>query len=133
VSALLLDTDVFSYLFKDHPFAEAYRPILKGHVLAISFMTVAELFQGAFRAGWGAKRIERLEGQIGSYLVLQSSPGNQPKLGRSAFPSPAPAISAEDAWIAATALEYDWPLVTHNSDDFQGIPDLKVITHESRR
>ncbi len=74
MSALLLDTDVFSYLFKDHPFAEAYRPLLKGHVLAISFMTVAELFQGAFRAGWGAKRIERLEGQIGSYLVIQSSP-----------------------------------------------------------
>ncbi len=60
MSTLLLDTDVFSYLFKDHPFAEVYRPLLKGHVLAISFMTVAELFQGAFRAGWGGKRIERL-------------------------------------------------------------------------
>jgi hypothetical protein len=29
VSTLLLDTDVFSYLFKDHPLAEAYRPHVK--------------------------------------------------------------------------------------------------------
>jgi predicted nucleic acid-binding protein len=95
VSELLLDTDVFSYLFKGHLFAESYRPLLKGHVLAISFMTVAELFQGALRAGWGGKRIERLEGQIGSYLVIQSSPAISrswgPNIGENTLPSQAPA------------------------------------------
>ena len=61
MSTLLLDTDVFSYLFKNHSLADAYRSHVKGQFLAISFMTVAEVFQGTFRAGWGAKRIERLE------------------------------------------------------------------------
>ena len=73
MNTLLLDTDVFSYLFKDHPLAEAYRPHVKGHTLAISFMTVAELFQGAFRRGWGAQQTERLESRIASYVVVPSS------------------------------------------------------------
>jgi predicted nucleic acid-binding protein len=37
-------------------------------------------------------------------------------------------ISAEDARIAATAIEYACPLVTHNSADFHGIPGLTIIT-----
>ncbi len=95
-----------------------YRPLLKGHVLAISFMTVAELFQGAFRAGWGAKRIERLQGQIGSYLAIESSQAISRNWGEVRFLRRRQPISAEDAWIAATAVEYDCPLVTHNSSDF---------------
>ena len=37
-------------------------------------------------------------------------------------------ISPEDAWIAATALQYKLPLVTHNPTDFEAIDDLEVIT-----
>jgi len=37
-------------------------------------------------------------------------------------------IGVADAWIAATALANDLELVTHNPDDFQNIPGLKVIT-----
>jgi predicted nucleic acid-binding protein len=36
--------------------------------------------------------------------------------------------SAEDAWIAATALEQGYLLVTHNARDFHGIPGLTTIT-----
>jgi predicted nucleic acid-binding protein len=32
-----------------------------------------------------------------------------------------------DAIIAATALEYDLPLVTRNEDDFKHIAELKII------
>jgi tRNA(fMet)-specific endonuclease VapC len=42
---LLLDTDVFSFLLKGDSRANAYTPLLQGHRLALSFMTVAELFQ----------------------------------------------------------------------------------------
>ena len=37
-------------------------------------------------------------------------------------------IETADAWIAATALWLECPVVTHNRRDFQGIPDLKVIS-----
>ncbi|MDR1270576.1 MAG: PIN domain-containing protein, partial [Planctomycetaceae bacterium] len=37
-------------------------------------------------------------------------------------------ISVSDALIAATALTYDLPLVTHNKKDFDGISGLEIIT-----
>jgi tRNA(fMet)-specific endonuclease VapC len=128
VSTLLLDTNVFSFLFKDHALANAYRPHVKAHTLAISFMTVAELFQGAFRAGWGTNQVERLESRIASYVVIPSSDAMSKRWGEVRFIRRAQPVSAEDAWIAAAALEQDWPLVTHNARDFQGIPGLKIIT-----
>jgi predicted nucleic acid-binding protein len=33
-----------------------------------------------------------------------------------------------DAWIAATALLYDLPLVTHNTRHFSGIDGLEVLS-----
>jgi predicted nucleic acid-binding protein len=37
-------------------------------------------------------------------------------------------IECADAWIAATALLYDAPLVTHNRDDYLGVPGLRIIS-----
>ena len=36
-------------------------------------------------------------------------------------------ISPQDAWIAATALRHDLPLITHNIKDFQEISNLRRI------
>jgi predicted nucleic acid-binding protein len=36
-------------------------------------------------------------------------------------------IKLPDAIIAATALEYDLTLITHNTTDFKNIPDLKLL------
>lgn len=36
-------------------------------------------------------------------------------------------IKIPDAVIAATALEYDLTLITHNTSNFQGIPNLKLL------
>jgi tRNA(fMet)-specific endonuclease VapC len=109
VTTLLLDTNIFSFLFKGHPLAETYRPHVSGHTLAISFMTVAELFQGAFRASWGRKQVERLDFWIASYVVVAPSHAMSKRWGEVRFVRRAQPISAEDAWIAATALEQDWP------------------------
>ena len=38
-------------------------------------------------------------------------------------------IDCADAWIAATALMCDAPLITHNRSDYLGVPDLKLISH----
>lgn len=40
-------------------------------------------------------------------------------------------IKIPDAIIASTALEYDLTLITHNTSDFQGIPDLKLLDAHS--
>lgn len=132
MDALLLDTNIVSYLMKGHSVASEYRRHLEGKTLAISFMTVGELFEGAYRRGWDASKIERLKTEIKKYLVIPYSPHvceiwGQIRAGRRSQP-----IASDDAWIAATALAYKCPLVTHNASDFSGIEDLSVITeHKS--
>jgi tRNA(fMet)-specific endonuclease VapC len=37
-------------------------------------------------------------------------------------------IGPADAWIAATALRYGVPLVTHNPSDYTGVPGLSVLS-----
>ena len=52
-ATVILDTDVVSFLFKGDTRAEAYRIHLRGKTLALSFMTVAELYQWALVRNWG--------------------------------------------------------------------------------
>lgn len=47
MDAVLLDTDVFSYLLKNDPRADPYRPHVRDQTLAVSFVTVGELLSGA--------------------------------------------------------------------------------------
>ncbi len=37
-------------------------------------------------------------------------------------------METADAWIAATALLYGAPLVTHNRSDYLGVPELTIIS-----
>ena len=70
MSAVVLDTDVWSFLFKGDSRAEQYRPYLEDNVLCISFQTVAELYQWIETAGWGEKRRERLHRWLRRFQVL---------------------------------------------------------------
>jgi len=70
VAVRLLDTNIVSFVMKGHTLAARYQPHLTGHTLAVSFMTVAELLEGAALAGWGARRMATLGESIGGLLVL---------------------------------------------------------------
>jgi tRNA(fMet)-specific endonuclease VapC len=37
-------------------------------------------------------------------------------------------ISSSDAWIAATAVAYQLPLLTHNPTDFASVEHLTIVT-----
>jgi predicted nucleic acid-binding protein len=46
---VLLDTDVFSYLLGDKgALAERYRPHVRNRTVAVSFITVGEVYSGLF-------------------------------------------------------------------------------------
>ncbi|MEO0015414.1 MAG: hypothetical protein RLZZ535_3803 [Cyanobacteriota bacterium] len=68
MSILVLDTDVVSFLLKGDSRSQKYAPILQGNQLALSFMTVAELFQWAAVRNWGASRTANLEKSLTNYL-----------------------------------------------------------------
>jgi len=71
----IVDTDVWSYLYKGRDEAKLYEPHLFGYVLVISFQTQAELLRGALAANWGVQRRQHLESRLNKYMVEPSSYG----------------------------------------------------------
>jgi predicted nucleic acid-binding protein len=69
-NAILLDTNIISFLLKGDSRATLYAPHLQRRRLAISFMTVAELFQWAFVRDWGEPRRQALETSLQKYAIL---------------------------------------------------------------
>lgn len=53
MTVVLLDTNVVAYLLKGDTRATAYAPLIANSQLAVSFMTVAELFEWAAIRKWG--------------------------------------------------------------------------------
>ena len=124
----LIDTNVASYLLDELPPVQQYERLLKGFDAAICFMTVGELYQGAYLAHWGPKRFRKLIRFLERYPILESSWDAAQRWAEIRALRRRQPISVEDAWIAATALAYRCPLETHNPKDFQGIPGLRVVT-----
>ncbi|MCK4765219.1 MAG: type II toxin-antitoxin system VapC family toxin [Candidatus Aminicenantes bacterium] len=126
---VLVDTDIVSFIFKGDNRVQPYTPFLKEKILAVSFMTVAELFQWAAVRNWGVKRIKQLEDTLNNYLMLPCDielcrrwgkvRANRRKAGHP--------ISPQDAWVAATALRYEIPIATYNLQDFKRVEGLKLI------
>jgi len=42
-------------------------------------------------------------------------------------------IGVADAWIAATALEHDIPLITNNAGHYAGVEGLTVVAETTRQ
>jgi predicted nucleic acid-binding protein len=128
VAVRLLDTNIVSYLLKNHPLATRYRPHLAGHTLAVAFMTAAELYAWGRRARWGPGRWARLDATLGGFLVIHSDDALCRQWAEVRHLRAARPIDTADAWIAAAALVHGLELVTHNPADFHGIPGLTVIS-----
>jgi hypothetical protein len=53
MSSIVVDTDVVSFLFKNHPTAALYDPEITGKIPIVSFMTIAELDRWALQSQSG--------------------------------------------------------------------------------
>ncbi len=69
--AVLLDTDVFSYLLNESDKrAEIYKKHVQNKTLAISFVTVGELHYGALKKKWGSRRLAVLNARMKAVVVI---------------------------------------------------------------
>ncbi|MDM8529881.1 PIN domain-containing protein [Anaerolineales bacterium HSG25] len=131
---LLLDTNILSYLYKADSRISPYAPDLNGHRLAISLMTVAEMLQWSVIYKWGPTRVRRLEGWLETNFIVFPIDRDlcdywaNTKATCRAKGRP---IDGQNAWIAATALQHQLPLVTHNPKDFSAVDELQLISHVS--
>jgi predicted nucleic acid-binding protein len=130
--AVVVDTDVISFLYKGDTRGALYKPHLDGQFMFISFMTLAELRRWSYGLNWGAAKKAHFDVYLRRYSVQHSTPelcriwAQVTDEGR----RKGKAIAVGDAWIAATALYLKIELVTHNRTDFQSVSGLHVISEQ---
>lgn len=127
---IILDTNIVSYLMRGGPLAEAYAPHVQGKLVAISFITVGEMYFGAENKKWGSNKRNQLDMMLRNFVVIPYDHEIARCYGQLAAERKRAGkpISLHDAWIAACAVRHGVPLVTHNAKDFTGISLLDVIT-----
>jgi tRNA(fMet)-specific endonuclease VapC len=130
VSSVVVDTNIISFELKHDTRTALYAAHLDGQAIALSFATVGELYLWADLHKWGRRLRARLEGEIAKYVILVPDDDTcriwasvTTECIRQGRP-----ISHNDAWIAACALRFDAPLITHNRKDFEAVPDLQIIS-----
>jgi predicted nucleic acid-binding protein len=129
LSGVLLDTNVASFIAERSIESERYERLIRGRSKCLSIISVGELRFGAVKDNWGNARRSVLEFFVaGATIVYVSNEiaavvavvmNRRRREGRR--------MEWNDAWIAATALTHQLPLVTHDRD-FSGIDGLEVIT-----
>jgi len=127
---VVVDTDVISFLFKGNTLGTLYEPHLVGSLQIIAAQSRAELERWTLLHNWGPRRRSELHLYLEKYVFAEVDEAicmrwaeikvEAQRIGRP--------ISVTDAWIAATAIAYTVPLVTHNRRDFESVPGLTVIS-----
>jgi tRNA(fMet)-specific endonuclease VapC len=127
---VLLDTDVASLLIKQDNRAAYFFPYLKGQQPALSFMSIAELFQWAEMHHWGERRKANLETLLNRrYVVLGFEFGLAKEWARvrAEAKEQGRPISVQDGWIAATGRYFNLPVLTNNRKDFERVAGLVLL------
>jgi predicted nucleic acid-binding protein len=135
MDAVLLDTDVFSFLNKrGDTRADLYRPHITGKTIALSFVTVGELYTWTVTRQWSPRRIAELEQRLKAAVIVPYDVElckTYAKL-RATLQAKAIGVGANDLWIAACAVRHSLPLVTHNYKHFAPIPGLQIISESNK-
>jgi tRNA(fMet)-specific endonuclease VapC len=132
-SPVVVDTDVISFVFKNHSLARNYGKILAGRPLIVSLITFAEIEFGMEAARWGLRQRELMSRFLSRFTPLfpDRSTASYWARVRNRCEKKGRNISFSDAWIAATALQLNVPLVTHNVRHFEVVEGLTILTVET--
>ena len=143
MASILVDTDVYSYVTSSNPARGApYKVHLDGHEVALSFITVGELYAGyrkkINKGEWPASRMATLETRLKLVVILPYDSDVCKAYGdlKATLKTPLGTdrvIGANDLWIAACAIRHSLKLVTNNRRDFENIPGLEIICEAPHR
>jgi len=99
-------------------------------LLGISFMTLAELERWSLERDWGQRRKQELVQHLTRYVVLPVNRELCDKWAEVSFAARRKGrpIQTADAWIAASALYYDVPLITNNRSDYSAVDGLVLLS-----
>ena len=131
MNRVVVDTDVVSFLFKRSPYWKPVRSRARG-------AHSTHLVYDRRRAGTlgDPAQLERtapalVPCALAAIYGCTVKPGSCRAWADATVAAQAAGrcIECADAWIAATAVLYDAPLITHNRADYLGVPSLIVISH----
>ena len=128
---IVVDTNVVSYIYQNEPIARQYLDRMTGYRAVISFQTYEEVLFGVLIRNWGQRRIDELLEYVDTTYdivdydlrlvkICAELRADSRRRGRR--------LDAADAWIAATAVLLNCPLLSHDRD-FGGLPGLDVISY----
>jgi len=132
---VVVDTGVFGARLTPagQELAFNYRALLEGRPAVVSYITVAELRFGARLAGWGPRRVQRLDADLARVETVW--PG--PNLTDTYVTVRAWCVKAghglgqkeheADRWVAATAIWLGVPPIAHDAI-FADVDQLEVLT-----
>jgi predicted nucleic acid-binding protein len=120
---LLIDTDVATWLLTQRQEAEPWLPLLRGHLLTLSFINVGELLALPLSRTWGPARTAAWSEVIKRNFVvlpLDATITEQWATLHVEYRGHLQRGGANDLWVAASALSADLPLplATNNLSDF---------------
>jgi tRNA(fMet)-specific endonuclease VapC len=128
---ILIDTGVFIRWERDNGKTDFGRWADYGGP-AISVITQSELMVGVHRANTPQRREKRLrfvQTVITNVLLLpvDSRIADVHAQLVSTLSESGTTVGPHDNWIAATAITYDYDLLTTNANEFRRVPNLRVI------
>lgn len=123
---LLIDTDVASWLLAGADNGKRWVPLLRSHLLTLSFVNVGELLALPISRGWGSGRTRDWADAIRRNFVVL--PFNAAVAEHWAplhvkYRGHMQRGGTNDLWVAASALSADpvLPLATNNLSDFEKV------------
>jgi tRNA(fMet)-specific endonuclease VapC len=118
-------------LLKGHRRGDPYKRHVDGKAIAISVVTIGELYSGATKNEWGPAKLQNLESRLRTAVIISldldvchayATIRNQKSSTGSHR-----VVETNDAWIAACAVRHALPLVSNNRRHFDWIPGLTLI------
>lgn len=94
----------------------------------------SRLERWAIQRQWNPQRLHWLHLYLWRFTIIPSSPDLCRRWAEVMVAAQAAGrrIECADAWIAASALLYSAPLITHNRADYVGVPGLTLISHQTK-
>ncbi len=110
-----------------------YERHVKQKTIAVSFVTVGELYFGAIKKGWSPRSMAELEQRLKAAVIVPYDLEICRTYGRlrselKTATGTDRVVGSNDLWIASCAVRHSLPLITNNRKHFEGIPGLTIIS-----
>ncbi|WP_200762484.1 type II toxin-antitoxin system tRNA(fMet)-specific endonuclease VapC [Nitrosophilus alvini] len=125
----MLDTNICIYIIKNRPTTvlKKFKDFNIGD-LAISCITVSELYYGAYKSKYTEKNLKALEDFLYPFDIIEFDENAAVEYGkiRASLEKKGLIIGGLDMLIAASAKSQGMVLVTNNTKEFSRIDNLKI-------